>query len=323
MSYNGIGLQTTRGSGTNGYVQGNKFHRSASRLQRQEWRDLKSIHGAGAGASKKPDEAILEHNRKREIEAKLMQLEDDLEEKGVGAEEIAAKLAEARARFEREAERARSKAGRYDDDDDDDDDARGISDARVFSRRHRPRAPRDRADRALPPLRSDDTHAIAQRKAEKMDSLRRAFGFKEDRDAREGDAFDQDLQLKLKQQRRLEHEEAARAKEEARLKENRRREKEKKRQRKEREEAERVRAKAEKRALKERRRLEKAGVAPPPPPPPQPKEDRLGGDLDPEERRRAELDAEMDAFAARGAAKARTKGGERDGARRSRSRSRS
>jgi serine/arginine repetitive matrix protein 2 len=89
MSYNGIGLQTTRGSGTNGYVQGNKFHRSASRLQRQEWRDLKSIHGAGAGASKKPDEAILEHNRKREIEAKLMQLEDDLEEKGVGAEEIA------------------------------------------------------------------------------------------------------------------------------------------------------------------------------------------------------------------------------------------
>ena len=34
MSYNGIGLQTTRGSGTNGYVQTNKFHRSASRLQR-------------------------------------------------------------------------------------------------------------------------------------------------------------------------------------------------------------------------------------------------------------------------------------------------
>lgn len=112
MSYNGIGLQTARGSGTNGYVQGNKFHRSASRLQRQEWKDLKTIHGSGPQGSRKPDEAILEHNRKREIEAKLMQLEDDLEERGASAEEIAEKLKEARARFERESERKKSAGGR-------------------------------------------------------------------------------------------------------------------------------------------------------------------------------------------------------------------
>ena len=112
MSYNGIGLETARGSGTNGYVQGNKFHRSASRLQRQEWKDLKTIHGSGAQGSRKPDEAILEHNRKREIEAKLMQLEDDLEERGASAEEIAEKLKEARARFERESERKKSAGGR-------------------------------------------------------------------------------------------------------------------------------------------------------------------------------------------------------------------
>ena len=104
MSYNGIGLQTTRGSGTNGYVQTNKFHRSASRLQRTEWRDLKDIHGGGP-KSNKPNEEILAHQRKREIEVKLATLEDDLEEKGAGAEEIAERLKEARAKFERDAQR--------------------------------------------------------------------------------------------------------------------------------------------------------------------------------------------------------------------------
>ena len=104
MSYNGIGLQTTRGSGTNGYVQTNKCHRSASRLQRTEWRDLKDIHGGGP-KSNKPNEEILAHQRKREIEVKLATLEDDLEEKGAGAEEIAERLKEARAKFERDAQR--------------------------------------------------------------------------------------------------------------------------------------------------------------------------------------------------------------------------
>ena len=104
MSYNGIGMQTTRGSGTNGYVQTNKFHRSASRLQRTEWRDLKDIHGGGP-KSNKPNEEILAHQRKREIEVKLATLEDELEEKGAGAEEIAERLKEARAKFERDAQR--------------------------------------------------------------------------------------------------------------------------------------------------------------------------------------------------------------------------
>jgi serine/arginine repetitive matrix protein 2 len=102
MSYNGIGLQTTRGSGTNGYVTSNKFFRVQSRLERTEWRDLKSIHGDGP-VYKKPDEAILEHNRKREVEMKVVQLEDELEEKGYGAAEIADLLKDARARFEKEA----------------------------------------------------------------------------------------------------------------------------------------------------------------------------------------------------------------------------
>lgn len=114
MSYNGVGLQTARGSGTSGYVTSNKFHRSGSRLRREEWKDLKTLH-AGAERARKPDEAILEHNRKRDIEAKLMQLEDDLEEQGVPESEIAERLQEKRAELERDAERAESKATRKDD----------------------------------------------------------------------------------------------------------------------------------------------------------------------------------------------------------------
>ena len=113
MSYNGIGLQTTRGSGTNGYVQTNKFHRSASRLERKEWKDLKEIHGEGdRGGAKKPCEDILEHNRKREIERKLVELEDDLEERGIAREEIDEMLKDARAKYERESERKKGAGAR-------------------------------------------------------------------------------------------------------------------------------------------------------------------------------------------------------------------
>ena len=65
---------------------------------------FRSIHGGGP-KSNKPNEEILAHQRKREIEVKLATLEDDLEEKGAGAEEIAERLKEARAKFERDAQR--------------------------------------------------------------------------------------------------------------------------------------------------------------------------------------------------------------------------
>lgn len=75
-----------------------------SRLERTDFKDLKSIHGDGP-VHRKPDEAILEHNRNREIEVKMVTLEDELEEKGYAAGEIAEMLKDARARFEKEAEK--------------------------------------------------------------------------------------------------------------------------------------------------------------------------------------------------------------------------
>lgn len=216
MSYNGVGLQTARGSGTSGYVTSNKFHRSGSRLRREEWKDLKTLH-AGAERARKPDEAILEHNRKRDIEAKLMQLEDDLEEQGVPESEIAERLRTKRAELERDAERAKTKA-----------------------------------------TRKDDTHAVAQRKQEKMEDLRKAFGLSAAKASREGDAFDRELQQQLREKRRVEHEEQVRQREAQRRKEARRREKEAKRAEKEKREARRVREREARRAEKEKRALERA-----------------------------------------------------------------
>jgi serine/arginine repetitive matrix protein 2 len=80
MAYNGIGLASVRGSGTSGYVQTNKFHVRASRLgPRDSLRDRDDLSGAGA---RKPNQEILEHNRKRAVEIKLLLLRESLEAAG-------------------------------------------------------------------------------------------------------------------------------------------------------------------------------------------------------------------------------------------------
>ena len=79
MSYNGIGLASVRGSGTSGYVTTNKFHLKGSRLGP---RDSHRDRDDAPGASRKPNQEILEHNRKRAVEVKLLVLRDSLEEKG-------------------------------------------------------------------------------------------------------------------------------------------------------------------------------------------------------------------------------------------------
>ncbi|KAJ4910542.1 hypothetical protein Rs2_05163 [Raphanus sativus] len=94
--YNGIGLQTARGSGTNGYVQTNGG---------------KAVNGGKgfsddqgtADLSKKPNKGVLEHDSKRQIHLKLAVLEDKLINHGFSDAEIALKLEEARLKFEASA----------------------------------------------------------------------------------------------------------------------------------------------------------------------------------------------------------------------------
>lgn len=80
MAYNGIGLSSVRGSGTSGYVQTNKFFLTASRQKpREQMKDLRSLE---APAARKPNHDILDHNRKRAVEMKLLELREQLEEQG-------------------------------------------------------------------------------------------------------------------------------------------------------------------------------------------------------------------------------------------------
>ncbi|KAL7663663.1 Pre-mRNA-splicing factor CWC21 [[Candida] zeylanoides] len=99
MSYNGVGLQTPRGSGTSGYVQ-----RNAAAVKDEQVRDK-----AGGGlyrsrqlrqASPRPSAtsaALLEHERKRSAVLRVAELRDRLEDEGVAEEEIEQRVAELRA----------------------------------------------------------------------------------------------------------------------------------------------------------------------------------------------------------------------------------
>ncbi|XP_010519590.1 PREDICTED: DEAD-box ATP-dependent RNA helicase 42 [Tarenaya hassleriana] len=99
--YNGIGLQTARGSGTNGYIQGNKFFVRPKSTGKPVNGGKGFEEGQGtAGLSKKPNKDILEHDRKRQIHLKLAMLEEKLIDQGYSDAEIAQKLEEARLNLE-------------------------------------------------------------------------------------------------------------------------------------------------------------------------------------------------------------------------------
>jgi len=81
MSYNGVGLRTVRGSGTNGYIQKNRS--SISHLHRNDNpADLKPP------VAKKPNAEIIDHERKRQIELKVLLYEEKLKERKTPKDEM-------------------------------------------------------------------------------------------------------------------------------------------------------------------------------------------------------------------------------------------
>ncbi|KNZ80061.1 Pre-mRNA-splicing factor CWC21 [Termitomyces sp. J132] len=91
--YNGIGLTTPRGSGTNGYVI-----RNLSALRSYETaHDRASAWETAPPKHREPDEAILEHERKRKVEVKCLELQLELEDKGIDEDEIEQKVGALRA----------------------------------------------------------------------------------------------------------------------------------------------------------------------------------------------------------------------------------
>lgn len=91
MSYNGVGLKTARGSATSGHIQKSKADVNRPLLGAYESRRLNAENAEKSEqrfrrenlSDRHVDEGILEHERKREIEVKCIELQDKLEDEGV------------------------------------------------------------------------------------------------------------------------------------------------------------------------------------------------------------------------------------------------
>ncbi|THH09065.1 hypothetical protein EW145_g2293 [Phellinidium pouzarii] len=171
--YNGIGLTTPRGSGTNGYVMRN--------LSTMRTFDSSARDGAAAWDNtppkyREPDEGILEHERKRKVEVKCLELRLELEDKEVDDDKIEEEVDALRQKLL--ASLANSSLGN------------------------------------VKSLKSSDTHALAAAKKAELDKMARALGTR--RDYSEGDAFDREKQEENRIRRQAEREERDRHREEER-----------------------------------------------------------------------------------------------------------
>ncbi|KAF8268287.1 hypothetical protein EI94DRAFT_1785995 [Lactarius quietus] len=92
--YNGIGLTTPRGSGTNGYVV-----RNLSVVRNRDPNDRANTWDAAPPKHREPDKEILEHERKRKVEVKCLELQLELEDKDFEEDEIERQVTALRERL--------------------------------------------------------------------------------------------------------------------------------------------------------------------------------------------------------------------------------
>lgn len=116
MSYNGIGLQTPRGSGTSGYVQKSLTGPKTEGLRRKRQREAQEELSRQERAHKKQirkgaSTEIDAHDRKRWIEVKCMELRDKLEEDGMEDEEVENRVSLLRQKLTGEAGSGAGKGG--------------------------------------------------------------------------------------------------------------------------------------------------------------------------------------------------------------------
>jgi hypothetical protein len=77
-----VGLSTPRGSGTSGYVQRNLSYLKPRDNAAPYPRDLDAMRQQQRHRQRKPDKDILEHDRRREVEVRVFELRDKLEDEG-------------------------------------------------------------------------------------------------------------------------------------------------------------------------------------------------------------------------------------------------
>uniref|UniRef100_A0A182PJU4 Cwf21 domain-containing protein n=1 Tax=Anopheles epiroticus TaxID=199890 RepID=A0A182PJU4_9DIPT len=90
--YNGIGLTTPRGSGTNGHVQRNVAFVRPGKKDNINYRTEDDLAKLDAQSNRQPNQGILDHERKRKIEVKCAELEEVLESQGLSQDEVRAKV---------------------------------------------------------------------------------------------------------------------------------------------------------------------------------------------------------------------------------------
>jgi hypothetical protein len=107
MSSN-VGLSTPRGSGTSGYVQRNL---SVLKPRAAGVGVPYSLDAAKAPKVRKPDQEILNHDRLREIEVKVLELREKLEDEEVDEDKIDDECDRLREKLTKDMEREKQSKG--------------------------------------------------------------------------------------------------------------------------------------------------------------------------------------------------------------------
>ncbi|KAI1094742.1 cwf21-domain-containing protein [Rostrohypoxylon terebratum] len=103
-----VGLSTPRGSGTSGYVQRNLAHlKPRDRPAPYNTKDFDAMKHR----QRQPDKDILEHDRKREVEIKVLELRDKLEDEGCTEEEMDKQCDELRKKLQAKMAQSGADAG--------------------------------------------------------------------------------------------------------------------------------------------------------------------------------------------------------------------
>ncbi|XP_003571540.1 pre-mRNA-splicing factor CWC21 [Brachypodium distachyon] len=107
--YNGVGLPTARGSGTSGRVQSNNFILRPRPSPSSSRDPAAPVVARGGGGIR---EEMAEHERKRAMESRLLELREALEEQGYAEAEVETRLAaEARKQAAESAAAAKEAPG--------------------------------------------------------------------------------------------------------------------------------------------------------------------------------------------------------------------
>ncbi|KAH9832786.1 Pre-mRNA-splicing factor CWC21 [Teratosphaeria destructans] len=161
MSSN-VGLSTPRGSGTSGYVQRNLSHLKPRDTTQPYPKDL-DLHKL-KHKHRQPDKDILEHDRKRDIEVKVFELRDRLEDEGVDEDDIDARCDTLRKELEDQQAKSGGKGSNKN-------------------------------------LKAHQVHELAQAKIEESEKLRKALGIS--RDYEEGSHWKRQEERRVEREREL------------------------------------------------------------------------------------------------------------------------